>query len=112
MRPLDGSGPAAGAVQRASVPQAGGEPSPCAPAAALGRLALLYPLVLLPVGWLGLPRTLVGAPKALPLGGGVQILAGDGDMVGAIGVSGAPSGSEDEACAKAGIAAIEDQIAF
>ncbi len=50
--------------------------------------------------------------NALPLGGGVQILAGDGDMVGAIGVSGAPSGSEDEACAKAGIAAIEDQIAF
>lgn len=50
--------------------------------------------------------------NALPLGGGVQILAGDGDMVGGIGVSGAPSGSEDEACAKAGIAAIEDQIAF
>jgi uncharacterized protein GlcG (DUF336 family) len=49
---------------------------------------------------------------ALPLGGGVRILAGDGDMVGAIGVSGAPSGSEDEACAKAGIEAIADDIAF
>jgi len=48
----------------------------------------------------------------LPLGGGVQIVAGDGDMVGAIGVSGAPSGLEDEACAKAGIAAISDRIAF
>lgn len=49
---------------------------------------------------------------ALPLGGGVRILAGGGDMVGAIGVSGAPSGSEDAACAKAGIAAIAEQIAF
>ncbi len=49
---------------------------------------------------------------ALPLGGGVRIVAGDGDMVGAIGVSGAPSGIEDEACAKAGIAAISDRIAF
>ncbi len=50
--------------------------------------------------------------NALPLGGGVRIIAGDGDMVGAIGISGAPSGSEDEACANAGIAVIEDQIAF
>lgn len=49
---------------------------------------------------------------ALPLGGGVRILAGDGDMLGAIGVSGAPSGSEDAACAKAGIAAIADRIEF
>ena len=53
-----------------------------------------------------------GVTRALPLGGGVQIVAGEGDMVGAIGVSGAPSGSEDEACAKAGIAAIADKIAF
>ena len=50
--------------------------------------------------------------NALPLGGGEIIRTGDGDMVGAIGVSGAPSGSEDAACAKAGIAAIEDRIAF
>lgn len=49
---------------------------------------------------------------ALPLGGGVRILAGDGDMLGAIGVSGAPSGSEDDACARAGIAAIAEQIEF
>jgi uncharacterized protein GlcG (DUF336 family) len=49
---------------------------------------------------------------ALPLGGGVRIVAGEGDMVGAIGVSGAPSGSEDEACAKAGIEAIAPEIAF
>lgn len=50
--------------------------------------------------------------NALPLGGGVRILSGDGDMVAAIGVSGAPSGADDDACAKAGIAAIEDRIAF
>ncbi len=49
---------------------------------------------------------------ALPLGGGVPILAGDGNLVGAIGVSGAPSGEADEACAKAGIAAISEQIEF
>jgi uncharacterized protein GlcG (DUF336 family) len=49
---------------------------------------------------------------ALPLGGGVRIMAGDGDMVGAIGISGAPSGSLDESCAKAGIAAITADIEF
>lgn len=49
---------------------------------------------------------------ALPLGGGVRIVAGDGDMVGAIGVSGAPSGGEDEACARAGIAKITERIEF
>ena len=49
---------------------------------------------------------------ALPLGGGVRIIAGDGDMVGAIGISGAPSGAEDAECAAAGIATIEDEIAF
>ena len=49
---------------------------------------------------------------ALPLGGGVRIIAGDGDMGGAIGISGAPSGAEDAECAVAGIAEIEDEIAF
>jgi uncharacterized protein GlcG (DUF336 family) len=50
--------------------------------------------------------------NALPLGGGVMILAGEGDMVASIGVSGAPSGKEDAACAQAGIDAIADRIAF
>ena len=50
--------------------------------------------------------------NALPLGGGVRILAGEGDMLGAIGVSGAPSGGEDDACAKAGIAVISESIEF
>ncbi len=48
---------------------------------------------------------------ALMLGGGVLIDAG-GSLVGAIGVSGAPNGAADDACAKAGIAAIEDDISF
>jgi uncharacterized protein GlcG (DUF336 family) len=50
--------------------------------------------------------------KALPLGGGVLIRDGDGVMLGAVGVSGAPAGSLDAACANAGIKAIEEKIAF
>lgn len=49
---------------------------------------------------------------ALPLGGGVPIYAGDGALLGAIGVSGAPSPQMDEDCANAGVAAIEMDIAF
>ncbi|MGE5338487.1 MAG: GlcG/HbpS family heme-binding protein [Gemmatimonadota bacterium] len=48
-------------------------------------------------------------PRVVMLGGGVQIQSG-GTMVGAIGVSGAPAGDLDEQCAKAGIAAIRDEI--
>ena len=48
---------------------------------------------------------------ALVLGGGVPIEAA-GSIVGGIGISGAPSGTLDEACAQAGIEAIEDEIAF
>lgn len=50
--------------------------------------------------------------NALPLGGGVIIRDGEGNMLGAVGVSGAPSGEADAGCGKAGIAAIEDKIAF
>lgn len=49
---------------------------------------------------------------ALPLGGGVQIREGDGNLIGAVGVSGAPSGTNDEQCAKAGVAAIMPKIEF
>ena len=48
---------------------------------------------------------------ALMLGGGVLIDAG-GSLVGAIGVSGAPNGAADDACALAGLKAIEDDISF
>jgi uncharacterized protein GlcG (DUF336 family) len=50
-------------------------------------------------------------PNVVAVGGGVNIQAG-GSTVGAIGVSGAPTGELDEACAKAGIAAIRDDLDF
>jgi uncharacterized protein GlcG (DUF336 family) len=50
-------------------------------------------------------------PNVVAVGGGVNIQAG-GTTVGAIGVSGAPTGEADEACARAGIAAIRDELDF
>lgn len=47
--------------------------------------------------------------NALMLGGGVVVSVG-GQMVGAVGVSGAPGGQEDHDCAKIGIGAIEDKL--
>jgi len=51
-------------------------------------------------------------PGVSIVGGGMIIEDGDGSLLGAIGVSGAPGGGRDEACAAAGIEAIEDRIAF
>ena len=48
-------------------------------------------------------------PGVAAVGGGVTIEAG-GSLLGAIGVSGAPGGREDDACAEAGIAAIREDI--
>jgi uncharacterized protein GlcG (DUF336 family) len=50
-------------------------------------------------------------PRVAAIGGGLPIEAG-GSVLGAIGVSGAPGGEADEACAKAGIKAIADAIEF
>ena len=50
-------------------------------------------------------------PNVVILGGGVVVEAG-GSVLGAIGVSGAPGGDADEACAKAGIASIQDKLDF
>jgi len=49
--------------------------------------------------------------EAMVLGGGKIIEAG-GSLVGAIGVSGAPNAVADDACAAAGLAAIEADIQF
>jgi uncharacterized protein GlcG (DUF336 family) len=49
---------------------------------------------------------------ALPLGGGMMVNDGAGALVAGIGVSGAPGGEADDACAEAGIEAIMDEIAF
>jgi uncharacterized protein GlcG (DUF336 family) len=48
-------------------------------------------------------------PGVAAVGGGLMIEAG-GSLLGAIGVSGAPGGKEDDACAAAGIAAIREDI--
>ena len=48
-------------------------------------------------------------PDVVAVGGGLMI-EGAGALLGAIGVSGAPGGPEDDACAAAGIAAIRDDI--
>lgn len=50
--------------------------------------------------------------EALPLGGGLMVESGTGDLVAGIGVSGAPSPEIDDVCAQAGIDAVADQIAF
>jgi uncharacterized protein GlcG (DUF336 family) len=50
-------------------------------------------------------------PNVVLIGGGLMIEA-SGSTLGAIGVSGAPGGDADEACAKAGIAAIQDKLDF
>ncbi len=54
---------------------------------------------------------LAGLPKVTPLVGGLMIQAA-GSLVGGVGVAGAPGGDKDEACAKAGLAAIQDQLDF
>ena len=60
----------------------------------------------------GMPQAgLRNLPGAVVLGGGVMVEAG-GSIIGAIGVSGAPGGDADDACAKAGIEAVRDKIDF
>jgi uncharacterized protein GlcG (DUF336 family) len=60
----------------------------------------------------GMPQAGIrNLPGAVIIGGGVVVEAG-GALVGAIGVSGAPGGEADEACAKAGIDAIKDRLDF
>ena len=49
------------------------------------------------------------SPRVLAIGGGQPIAAG-GSVFGAIGVSGAPGGEADDACALAGIRSITDAI--
>jgi uncharacterized protein GlcG (DUF336 family) len=63
-----------------------------------------------------IPNQVQHNPGALLVGGGVMVQA-QGKLVGAIGVSGAPPGksekdSIDGACARAGIAAIQEELEF
>lgn len=50
-------------------------------------------------------------PRVVAVGGGVMI-EGGGVSYGGIGVSGAPGGEADDFCARAGIAAIKDDLEF
>lgn len=50
-------------------------------------------------------------PGVVAAGGG-RMIEGAGSLLGGIGVSGAPGGDRDDACADAGIAAIRDAIEF
>ncbi len=50
--------------------------------------------------------------NALPLGGGIFIENGEGALLGAVGVSGAPGGEIDHECAAAGLETIEDSLLF
>lgn len=50
-------------------------------------------------------------PGVIAVGGGVLVQAA-GSTVGAIGISGAPNGSDDEKCALAGVAAIQTDLEF
>lgn len=60
----------------------------------------------------GMPQAgLRDLPGAVILGGGIRVEAG-GSIVGAVGVSGAPGGDADDACAKAGLDAIREKLDF
>jgi uncharacterized protein GlcG (DUF336 family) len=50
-------------------------------------------------------------PGVVIIGGGLVVESG-GSLVGAIGVSGAPGGDADEACAKAGVQAVQGKLDF
>lgn len=52
-----------------------------------------------------------GVTHALMVGGGVPIEAA-GSLIGAVGVSGAPGGEQDDACARSGLTAIEEKLLF
>lgn len=60
----------------------------------------------------GMPQAgLRNLPNVVMIGGGISVEA-TGSLLGAVGVSGAPGGDADEACAKAGLAAIKDKLDF
>jgi uncharacterized protein GlcG (DUF336 family) len=60
----------------------------------------------------GMPQSgLRTLPGVVAIGGGLTVEAA-GSLVGGVGVSGAPGGEADEACAKAGIEAVRDRIEF
>ncbi len=60
----------------------------------------------------GMPQAGVrDLPGVVVLGGGM-VVESKGSLIGAIGISGAPGGDADDACAKAGIVTIQDKLDF
>jgi uncharacterized protein GlcG (DUF336 family) len=59
----------------------------------------------------GMMQAGIRNPGAVLIGGGLIVETG-GTLIGAIGVSGAPGGDADEACAKSGIEAIQGKLDF
>ena len=55
------------------------------------------------------PRGGVLLTNLVPAQGALPVKVGE-DTIGAVGVSGAPGGDKDEACAKAGIDKVADQL--
>lgn len=49
-------------------------------------------------------------PGVVAIGGGVPVKMASGETIGAVGASGAPGGEKDDACVKAGIAKVADQL--
>lgn len=60
----------------------------------------------------GKPMSGIRAARQVMAVGGGQVIEAGGTVLGAIGVSGAPGGEADDACALAGIKAIADAIEF
>ena len=60
----------------------------------------------------GKPQSGVRGLKHVVLLGGGKMLQSGGTLVGAIGVSGAPGGAEDDRCAAAGIDAVREALEF
>jgi uncharacterized protein GlcG (DUF336 family) len=54
---------------------------------------------------------LANLPNVVMLAGGLVVRSG-GSIVGGVGVAGAPGGDKDEACARAGIQAVQDRLDF
>jgi uncharacterized protein GlcG (DUF336 family) len=56
-------------------------------------------------------KAIMNQPGVVMIGGGIPIEAA-GQLVGAIGVSGAPGGDNDDICARAGLAAVDGDLSF
>lgn len=54
---------------------------------------------------------LANLPNVAMLAGGLVVKSG-GSILGGVGVAGAPGGDKDEACAKAGLKAVQDKLDF